>query len=195
MKNMNVYVVATIVVFFSLVMVPGRPASALDTTEPFELGVSDFETYLTVSNLNEFSKDRGKATLRWDSTIDVGITDLLSGSFTYGMESNGHLKASQEEFGLGLFYNLLDSNGFDMDLFGGIGSRGGIGIGTEMNLDLKNLGFQLTLVEQMGNKGNPEDEINFVTNFIPLVHYRLSDSIQVLSAIDFSLDHNPIQGG
>jgi hypothetical protein len=164
---------------------------ALDTTEPYNLGFSDIE--LTGSYCG-CGLERNERTLGWEGLIGVGITERFSVSAIYAMESDDYLVTRDNEFVFELFYTAVETEQFDVDVFGNTGTGGGYGLGLELNLDFPSFGFQLAAEEGMENKETPDDELLFTTVLAPLAFYNLSESMQLLAGIDFSIAHNALQG-
>ncbi len=170
-------------------------ANALDTTEPFELGFTDYEMYSSMGGAN---LNAGERTIGWDGVVGVGLTDSFSAALKYSLESNDYLQSDGDQLHLWVFWTVTASKIFDVDFFSQIGTGGGLAFGSELNLDLDKFGLQLTLEEGIENridlKGNPTKERSYNLGLQPLVHYALNDSTQLLAAIDFSLPHYPKKG-
>jgi hypothetical protein len=161
-------------------------ANALDTTEPYDRGFSDFELTGSYSGIGN---SRSSRTLGWEGLIGVGITERFSASVIYAMESDDYFAPRDDELVLELFFTPVDLKTFDLDLFGGTGTNGGLGLGIECNLDFPQFGIQLVVEESLDNKGNPDDERLFTTGIAPLVYYNISKAAQLLAGIDFSIPH------
>ena len=74
-------------------------ALALDTTEPFDTGFSDFELYFGAGGLG---LGAGERTLATEACIGVGLTETLSGTLFYGVESDEYLSSDEDELSAGL---------------------------------------------------------------------------------------------
>ena len=118
MKDKVIRTLLTAVVIFNFIP---NTVFALDTTEPFDLGFSDFELYSGVGGIGQAS---GERILNVEGVIGVGLTEALSSSFNYGLNSDERLANSGNNFGLGLFWTPLDLEIFDLDLFAQAGSGG-----------------------------------------------------------------------
>lgn len=109
-------------------------AHAADTTEPFELGLSDAEMYLSLGDLGG---PAGKA-LGFTGVLGAGLTERLSLTFAWSAEGDDDLRLGGRAQAGGLFYNALNSEHFDLDGFVGIeGAAEGLGLnpGVELNFD------------------------------------------------------------
>ena len=177
-----------------LVICSSTAAFALDTTEPYKIGLSDYEMYANSSGLGLQDKDRAYG---FQNLMVVGLTDKFSASFSYTLEADQYLNSSGDGFGIGMFYNIIDSDSFDFDVYSGIGTGGGITVGTELNYDMSDFGVQLRLDECFNYNSAADDgsdEMLVNTAFTPLVYYSLNDKTQLLAAVDFSLPNNAPPG-
>lgn len=169
-----------------------NPLIALDTTEPFDIGFTDNEMYAGFSGAGLGQGERG---LAWEHLIGVGITDRFSSMFFYSLESNEYLANKVGEVGAGLFFTILDKEIFDLDVMASITSQGALGIATELNLDFSKMGIQLTIEEGIENNGSNENQLLFNTVLAPLFYFSLTESFQLLTALDFAFFHNGDDAG
>ncbi len=153
---------------------------ALDTTEAFDPGCSDFEMYLGTSGLG---LDQDESAIEFEGLLGVGITRVFSASMAYSVESDGRLGNSADYLTLGLFWTVVEKEGFMLDLYGSTGTGGGISIGTEINLLTGAFGFQLNVENTCENSGGSENKIENTVAIEPLVHRNISDEIELLAAV------------
>jgi len=173
--------------FLGIMMFFPVKGHALDTTEPFEIGFSDFEMSVGFGGIGLY---KGNHSLEWEGTIGVGLIEKVSASFSYAMESNEYLDRSVDELGLELFFTALDSRNFDIDVYGGFGTGGCFGLGTELNLELNDFGLQLIVDEGIENQDGAADKLLFTTGIEPMAYYSINEEMQVLTALDFSISFN-----
>lgn len=161
-------------------------AHALDTTEPFDVGFTDNEAYVTLGALGS----GGELSIESEYLIGIGITDRLSSSLAVGTATNHYLASSEWVVGAGLFLNLIESNLFKLDIAAGLSTTGDFAIGSEVNLDFERFGVQLTVEEGFANAATSPTEVDLTTGIAPLVYGSLSGSAQVLAAVDFAIAHS-----
>lgn len=157
---------------------------ALDTTEPFDPGFSDNEMYVSFSGLGA---ERGQRVLGTEYVIGVGVTERFSSLFSFVAESDEYFGNAATEFGAGLFYNAIDGELFKLDFSAAISSGGGLALGTELNLDLDRAGLQVIVEEGFYSGGAALDDVECETTIAPLVYVSLTDALQALASIDFTL--------
>ena len=161
---------------------------ALDTTEPFDKGVSDIESYLSASGV----KSNSDATsLGYEMVIGAGITDKFGAlvSFDAGsgkaQESDNVFMNGWSEFGLGLLLNAVDQEVFKLDFMTNYSSAGEINIATELNFDFTpKFGLQLSADETFSDGGT---DILYTTGLAPMLYWTLNENNQILFATDFSI--------
>ena len=168
------------------------PTIALDTTEPFDIGFTDNEMYF---GFNGAGLGKGDKSLAWEHLVGAGITDRFSTLFFYSLESNEFLGDKVADVGIGLFLTIIDIEVFDFDISGSVCMHGSFVFATELNLDFKKSGIQLTIEEGLENGGDNADEILFSTALVPLFHFSVTESLQLLTAIDVTFIHNGDDGG
>ncbi len=178
-----------IVVFLCGIII--NPLTALDTTEPFDIGFTDNEMYLAFDGPG---LSKGDKVLVWEHVIGAGITDRIATTFFYSLESNEFLGNRAASGGVGLYFNILDLQAFDLDILTSINSDGSLTLATELNLDFSQSGIQLTLEEGMENSGPGEDKLLLATNIAPLLYFSLTESFQLLTAIDMTFIHYENEG-
>ncbi|MBD3318192.1 MAG: hypothetical protein GF344_20605 [Chitinivibrionales bacterium] len=157
---------------------------ALDTTEPFDLGFSDNEIYVSFSGLGA---ERGRRMSAVEYVVGVGVTERFSTLFSFVTESDGYFNNPATELGASLFANVLDRRHLKLDISAGVTSGGSVGLGTELNVDFDRAGLQVTIEEAIYNGGASSDDINFETTIAPLVYVSLTDALQALASIDATL--------
>lgn len=157
---------------------------ALDTTEPFDLGFSDNELYISFTGIGA---DKGERRLSAEYVIGAGITESFSSMFTLAIESDEFFGNTASEFGIGLFLNSIDNEHLKLDFMTGFSSAGSLTLGTEINLDFNRFGIQLSVEEALSHGGTTLDDVNIETSVAPLVYYSVNDVIQALASIDFVL--------
>lgn len=123
-----------------LLLLAASPSFALDTTEPYELGASDFEFYLGAEGLG---LRKYETALHADFFAAYGLTKRLSGYFGVDIQANEHLGAGEAALGFGIFGTPLDTEHVDLDLLLDA-SIAGAGLtsfaltpGFELNFDLQ----------------------------------------------------------
>jgi len=95
-----------------------RESVAADTTEPFALGVSDFELYLGLDGAGFGENEK----VVWgEALLGFGITERFSGYLTMSAEGNERLSAGTGGASFGVFGMPLDTDHVDLDLFLGAG--------------------------------------------------------------------------
>lgn len=87
-------------------------AYAADTTEAFDQGAVDAELYLAVAN-----PDRVEGQAASDVVLGYGLTGRFSLLVGVTLEQNLQGDARNSDLHLGAFYNLLDTEHWDFDLF------------------------------------------------------------------------------
>ncbi len=150
---------------------------ALDTTEPFDIGVTDMEM------AGEYSGGE-KGELVWEGLIGAGLTERLSAGFAYVSSTDGYLNHPNHEFGLELFYTAVETPKFKFDIYGGPSSAGALVLGIEVNFDMPVFGIQLRYDEIAESAG---ENWMFTSNFEPLVYMNLPKESQLMAAFSFSL--------
>lgn len=158
---------------------------ALDTTEAFDPGFSDLEVYLGYLGLDNPSES---SVVSAETLIGIGVTGIFSTYISYAVESNGYLANSEDYVTMGLFWTALEAEVVKFDLFGSTGTGGSIAFGIESNIDLTNWGFQLKIEEAIANKNSSEREQ--FTALQPLLYYRFSSGVELLSAVDLEYAGN-----
>lgn len=157
---------------------------ALDTTEPFDVGLSDVETYVAFGGIG---LAKGEKAFSSEHVIGAGITEKFSTTLVASFESDEYFSNGAYALGLGLYYNITESEKFGFDLMGSLAFNEGFSLGTELNFYFEKVGLQLTFEESMANNGT--NKIGFSTAFSPLLHFNLNEDTQLLTAIDFGIDH------
>ncbi len=165
---------------------------ALDTTEPFDIGFTDNEMYVGFGGAG---LGKGEKALAWEHVIGAGITDKLATTFFYSLEANEFLGNQSVSGGIGVYLSVLDLDLFDIDILSSFDSEGSFGLATELNIDFSKAGIQLTVEEGMENAGTRTHKILFNTNVAPLIHFSPTESIQLLTGIDFAIIHSGVDSG
>lgn len=160
------------------------PLLALDTTEPFDIGLSDVETYVGFGGIG---LKKGEKNFASEHVIGAGITDKLATTLSVSFESDEYFNNGAYALGVGLYYNIRESKTFGFDLMGSLAFNEGFALGTELNFYFEKVGFQLSLEEALSNNGT--HKIGFATAFAPLIHFNISEETQLLTAVDFGIDH------
>ncbi|MFC1585232.1 hypothetical protein ACFL5V_06780 [Fibrobacterota bacterium] len=160
---------------------------ALDTTEPYDPGFSGFEL---IGSYSGIGSGRNARAIGWEGLAGIGMTRNFSASLIFAAETDDYLAVGENKFAFELFYTAVDLDKFDLDIFGGIGTGGGLGMGMECNIDFPGYGFQLVVEEKLENKINPDDELSLTTGLVPLAYCSLSRAVQLLAGLEFSLLHN-----
>lgn len=131
---------------------PGQPAHALDTLEPFDIGVTDFEAYASFMGVGKPEIDRGVSA---DMLLGIGITERFSGQIYGGGEGNQSLTEATGFFGFGVFGTPVDTDHFDVDL--GINvTIGGLGAGGSGPADHDQAEFTFTPYVEVNLDSDPE---------------------------------------
>jgi hypothetical protein len=171
---------------------PADSALALDTTEPFERGFSDFEFYLGYAGLASKKEERSFSR---GAVMGVGITNSLSAGFSYAIESDEYLKSYGDVFSAWLFWSTVDREKHDLDIFWGFRTGGAICVGAELNFDFPRWGFQLVVQDEIESGVDVEDRRISTLNFAPLVYFNLKEeNVQLMSQIDWSYNSSVPQG-
>ncbi|MBF0429683.1 MAG: hypothetical protein HQK83_00270 [Fibrobacteria bacterium] len=163
---------------------------ALDTTEPFDIGFTDFEM---IGAMGGLGLAKGEKELGWEGVVGVGLTENFSATLNYGFSSDEYFNGEgTEEFSFGIYYSAKKSGIFKLDLIGSACTGGGIDFGTEINLDFKTFGAQLTVVEGFGNIDT--HKVAYSTSLEPLFYFPIAQSMELMTAIDFAFNHKPVDG-
>lgn len=174
----------TTVLFFSSLSL------ALDTTEPFERGFSDNELYL---GFNGIGLNKGQKSLGLEYVLGAGVSDRLSSTLVLSLGTNEYFNYSYLGAGVGLFLNAIDLELFKLDFMTSLSSDGIFTFGTEINLDFKAIGFQLTLEEALENDG--EFKVLPSTALVPQANFNLGESVQLLTAVDLTFSRDGAEIG
>ncbi|MCK5036481.1 MAG: hypothetical protein KAS73_11350, partial [Candidatus Sabulitectum sp.] len=158
---------------------------ALDTTEAFDPGFSDVEVYFGYAGLDNPS---GASTVSSEMLMGIGVTESFSTSVCFSAEANGYLADPEDGITVGLLWTAINSDAFKLDFSGTTGTDGSIALGVESNFDFNNWGFQAQIEETIENKGS--NERNMSTRLQPLLYYRFSSGVELLSAVDFEYAEN-----
>lgn len=118
----------------------GDPASAADTTEAFNVGITDIEMFTDY--------DTGAQSFGLETLVGAGLTERFSISVAHLARISSEGRALLSEIGFRLFHTLVDTDRFDLDLIAGYGlgtpnvdNTHGFNLGIELNLDWRRLGF------------------------------------------------------
>ena len=95
-KSRNMMLLGLTLLF--LLALTSSPVMALDTLEPYDPGLSDFEFYTALLGLGQPER-----TIRGDVLIGIGLNDWLSGHIYGAGEADQHLDGKGAEFGFGIF--------------------------------------------------------------------------------------------
>jgi len=166
-------------VLLGLLLAISSTGYALDTTEAFDPGFSDLEVYSGYHGLDNPSES---SVVSAETLIGIGVTGNFSTYISYAVESNGYLANTEECVSMGLFWTAIESETVKLDLFGSTGTGGSVAFGIESNIDLDNWGFQLQVEETTANKNASERDQS--TLLQPLLYYRFSSGVELLSAVD-----------
>jgi hypothetical protein len=110
------------------------PTYGADTIEPFDIGVTDYEFYMNLKNINN---KKCKNRITGESVIGIGLTKRISTLVTYSIHTNEYFSSKKSDFSIGGFGNILNSKHVDLDLIFIAGSDGSLNPALELNLDLK----------------------------------------------------------
>ena len=94
-------------------LLAARPLHAADTIEPFEPGLSDFETYAGAEGLGLV---RSEQTLFAEGTVGCGVTPRLSFYVAPTFSVDGYLAAAVPDLVLGGYGTPFEGDHFDLDL-------------------------------------------------------------------------------
>ncbi|NOQ22768.1 MAG: hypothetical protein GQ565_09020 [Candidatus Aegiribacteria sp.] len=158
---------------------------ALDTTEAFDPGFSDVEVYFGYQGLDSPSESSAVCT---ETLLGIGVTGNFSTFVSFSAEADGYLANAEDGFTMGLFWTAIEDEAVKLDFFGSTSTGGSIAFGVESNLDFDNWGFQAQIEETIENKNS--NERNLSTRVQPLLYYRLSSGVELLSAVDFEYAEN-----
>ncbi|MCK4806292.1 MAG: hypothetical protein KAT09_01525 [Candidatus Aegiribacteria sp.] len=172
-------------VLLGLLITVSSTGFALDTTEAFDPGFSDLEVYFGYHGLDNSSES---SVVSAETLIGIGVTGNFSTYVSYAVESNGYLANTEDCFTMGLFWTAIENETVKLDLFGSTGTGGSIAFGIESNIDFDNWGFQLQIEETLANKNSLEREQ--FTMLQPLLYYRFSSGVELLSAVDLEYAGN-----
>ena len=172
-------------VLLGLLLVVNSTGYALDTTEAFDPGFSDLEVYFGYLGLDNSSES---SVVSAEMLIGIGVTGNFSTYVSYAVESNGYMANAEDGLTMGLFWTAIESEVVMLDLFGSTGTGGSIAFGMESNLNLKNWGLQIQIEETLANKNSSERDIS--TRLQPLLYYRFSSGVELLSAVDLEYAEN-----
>ncbi len=197
---------------------------ALDTLEPFDIGVTDFEGYFAYIGAGKEELERG---FNAEFLLGIGILSRLSGQLYGGADSNENLSEALGFFGFGIFGTPVDTNHFDLDLgvnftIGNLGAAGDGPAGhaqaeftvepyLEMNLDsdpdMSGYGLFLVVEATLGGQDNsyippgtsPADEIRAFrltpgTGFLIAGYWRPAERHELLLGYDMYFNYNASAG-
>ncbi len=200
---------------------PGNPSHALDTLEPFDIGLSDFEAYAAFVGAGKPEPERG---ISADTLLGIGITKRFSGQVYGGGESNQKFTEGSGFFGFGVFGTPVDTDHFDMDIGMNI-TIGGLGTGepgpadhfqaqftftpyVELNLDsdpeMNGYGLFLVVEETLG--GRDESRFNDLneeirdftltpgTALLLAGYYRVAEIHELLLGYEMAFDYDAPEG-
>jgi hypothetical protein len=204
--------------------VPANRSHALDTLEPFDIGVSDFEGYFSYLGAGKQEPDRG---FNAEFLLGIGILNRLSGQIYGGGDSNENLTEATGSLGFGLFGTLVDTDHLDLDLgvnftIGNLGAGGEGPAGhsqaeftvepcLEVNLDsdpdMNGYGLFLVVESTLGGQDNsyippgtptPEEirafRITPGTGLLLAGYWRPAERHEILLGYDMSFNHNARAG-
>ncbi len=90
-------------------------AGAADTTEPFDLGPSDFEFYIGADGVN--APKKRETTLYSSLVLGYGLLDRVSSHLAVIQEADAYLSNGSTTLCTGLFGTPVDTRHFDLDLY------------------------------------------------------------------------------
>lgn len=151
----------------------------LDTTEAFELGFSDFEFYMG----REALKDEKSPSIG-ETVIGIGLSKNFSVGFGF---SDSTAPESKQNYGVQLFYSVIEKERFDLDLLASFEHEGDPVLGIETNLDHSRWGLQLSLESEISNQNEP-GQADLPLTVTPLIYRNLGDRTQLLVALEWSGD-------
>jgi len=151
--KINTPFVATL---FTLILTLSSAANAADTTEPFELGASDFEFYV---GLDGIGKKEYEKEITADALLGYGFTKKLSGYVGVGGASDEYFVSGGGYVSLGLYGNVVGSDHFKLDLFldatyetGGFGITPMIEMNVDLDPDMNSWGAYLRVAEVLAGR-------------------------------------------
>jgi len=180
-------------IFIFLLLVTFAPNSfAVDTTETYDLGASNFEFY---SGYGDIGKD--EQTMASEVLLGFGFTSIFSGYLAASASTNEHLNSATTENSLnfGLLGTPLDTKYFDLDLlldiqaFNSFGLKPGLELNFDLASDLKLAGLYFRAEEEITGS---EDENNtlYNTSLTGGIYYSFNQDLQFLSEFDWSYDYD-----
>lgn len=170
----------------ALLLLTSTPAWALDSTEPFDLGFSNYEMYVGTSGLGGPADER---LIAWSSVIGVGVTERFSASLSYVAEADESFGKSAEGLVAGLYGTVVDTQRFDFDLYGNISTEAGVAVGTELNFDPARWGIQLTLEQSFSDDPDGDDVLRQLV-VAPLFLFSVTPDVELLAGVDFTTASN-----
>jgi len=96
-------------------------ALGADTTEPFDLGATNFEMYLNYEGLG---LDTDLQNIAGETVWGYGITERFSGYAGFVASADGDFVGGDKELAFGLYGTPLDGDHLDLDLFLGFSALG-----------------------------------------------------------------------
>jgi hypothetical protein len=130
-------VVLFVLVAFCLSISPEDMARAADTLEPYEIGATDLDFYLSVEDLGLDRKDIG---ISGEAMAGYGLTKRISAYLGLALGADGYLANGSADICLGTYGTLISTDYFDFDLILDFGLGGlndfVITPGLELNFDL-----------------------------------------------------------
>lgn len=186
---------------FAVVAAVSAPLAALDTTEPFGKGPSDFEIYAGFDGIGASRDARGFSA---ESVLGFGFTDRFSGSVALSAEANDTFAEGSGAFSFGLFGTPLDTDHVDLDLFFSIGSDFSFSPGIELNFDFKPdlalaglyLKAEHTMIGERKNDDDNDPKYRLVneSGIAAGGYYTVAEGMQLFAEFDFAVRYDPPDG-
>ena len=113
--------------------VAAGPATAADTTEPFDRGATDFEMYL---GQDGFGLETAEQSVGSEMVLGYGVTERVSAFVGAALSADGHFLNDRTEMVFGLYGTALDTRQLDLDLFLAFAGSGGGGFTASPSFEL-----------------------------------------------------------
>jgi hypothetical protein len=120
----------------ALLLTQATAARGADTTETFDVGVSDYEFFAGSEGIG---RALSEGAFFGETLLGIGLAPRLSGFVALDARGDHQLVESSGGFAFGMFGTPVDTDHFDWDLFAHVHYQPGaitVGPATEFNLDL-----------------------------------------------------------
>jgi hypothetical protein len=191
-----------ILLLLLLLTATAQRAYAVDTTETYDVGATDFEFYLGFDGIG---RKKHEKEVSIEALAGFGFIDRFSGYVTIAGASNEYFTEGTNEVSAGIFGTPLDTDHVDLDILfngGAAADEFEVTPGLELNLDLKPdlalAGLYFRIEETLsGRSKETKDELNPKYAFAPQtgavigIYWTVVPDNQILLEYDLGISHNP----